>query len=584
MGDVAYKTACPRCRKNGKDFSGDNLSVYTDNSKYCFACGYTVPSKAYLLSVGAGIDYDEDEQEELVVTQKEIISLEEIEKLKGHTSEKGNGYRGIRDDIYKTYIVRHQYDEGSGDLVAQYYPVTQDYKASGYKIRYAPKDFKSLGRTGKDCDLFGQWRFKNSTARYVVVCAGEIDAMSAFQMLSDYSKQKGSEYEATPCVSATVGESGSDKQIQKHYQWLDRFERIIVCYDNDEAGHTAAEKVIKVLPKGKAYVMELTLKDTNEYLEQGKQKEWINLFYRAKKYVPAGVLASNNLYDKIMEEAVIPKVPFPEFMQEVNRMLAGGISLGKIVNIGASSGIGKTSLINQIIHHWIFHSPHKIGVVSMELSAGQYGTAMLSHHIKRKITMMQDSEKVEFLQRQEVQDAHKCLTEDDEGNPRWYLMDDRDGTVESIKQVVEELVISCGCRVIVIDPLQDVLDGMSNEEQAVFLKWQKSLIKSHHITFVNINHVRKASNSKDSGSTGAFITEEDFSGSSTIFKSAALNLLIMRNKYAEDEVERNTTKAIISKNRDTGITGPCGEWYYDNNSHTLYDKTYYFEHVKMAKF
>lgn len=32
--------ACPECRKNGNDQSGDNLAVYPDGGKFCFACGY----------------------------------------------------------------------------------------------------------------------------------------------------------------------------------------------------------------------------------------------------------------------------------------------------------------------------------------------------------------------------------------------------------------------------------------------------------------------------------------------------------------------------------------------------------------
>lgn len=31
---------CPKCRQQGNDRRGDNLVVYPDDSKYCFACGY----------------------------------------------------------------------------------------------------------------------------------------------------------------------------------------------------------------------------------------------------------------------------------------------------------------------------------------------------------------------------------------------------------------------------------------------------------------------------------------------------------------------------------------------------------------
>lgn len=32
--------ACPKCRKVGHDRSGDNLAVYSDDSRYCWKCGY----------------------------------------------------------------------------------------------------------------------------------------------------------------------------------------------------------------------------------------------------------------------------------------------------------------------------------------------------------------------------------------------------------------------------------------------------------------------------------------------------------------------------------------------------------------
>jgi hypothetical protein len=197
---------------------------------------------------------------------------------------------------------------------------------------------------------------------------------------------------------------------------------------------------------------------------------------------------------------------------------------------------------------------------------------------------MTPEQRMEFMSRPEVLEKQHDLLFRPDGDSRFLLMDDRDGSVEAIKEVVEEMVVAGDCKVIVLDPLQDILDGMSNEEQAVFLKWQKSLVKSHKVLFFNVNHIRKAGSGQDSGSKGAFITEEDFAGSSTIFKSASVNILVSRNKYAEDEVERNTSIAYCSKNRKGGRTGPCGEWYYDHDTHTLFDKDYYFSHVEPPQF
>lgn len=39
---------CPRCYERGSDRSGDNLGVYSDGSKHCYACAYHVFPKHYL--------------------------------------------------------------------------------------------------------------------------------------------------------------------------------------------------------------------------------------------------------------------------------------------------------------------------------------------------------------------------------------------------------------------------------------------------------------------------------------------------------------------------------------------------------
>ena len=35
-----YNTVCPKCRKEGRDVSGDNLGVYSDGHVNCWGCGY----------------------------------------------------------------------------------------------------------------------------------------------------------------------------------------------------------------------------------------------------------------------------------------------------------------------------------------------------------------------------------------------------------------------------------------------------------------------------------------------------------------------------------------------------------------
>lgn len=495
--------------------------------------------------------------EEIKSTKPQITTEKKIE-VKENTSTDPRGFRGLEEETTKKFGVRHAFDESTGEVNEQYYPCTQNGELVGYKIRENPKDFFSIGRTGADTELFMQFKFRGG--KYIVLTEGELDALSAYQMLSDYNKSRGSDFEIA-VVSATTG-AQSKKQIRAQYKFFDKFDNIIISYDNDSAGQSVINDLIQVLPKGKVKVMPMSHKDANVYLEKGQEAQFVKDFYNAKRQIPVGVLPSGGLYDRIMQQSAVLKVPFPEFMEELNAMFIGGIPLGHIFNIAADTGVGKTTFVNEMIYEWVFKSPHKIGIVSMELDAGQYGEALLSRHLSRKLSLMGDmEEKLTFLASDRVKEQAQTLMFSSEDEDRFFLLDNRDGTIEEIQETVEELVVSCGCKIIVLDPLQDVLDGLSNEEQALFMKWAKGFIKSHGITFVFINHMRKSENSG----------EQDIMGSSTIIKSASANILLKRDKLAEDPIVRNSTMIFVTKNRICGITGPAGGAYYDNQTHTLYN-------------
>lgn len=569
MSRFVKHTSCEQCG------SKDNFALYVDDEGYesghCFGCQFTIPSREYLEqqedSKSSRVKTKSkqlEEDMEIKPSNKPAISDEENKEIKSYTSLKGNGFRGIRDDIYAMFGVRHSYDESTGEVTEQYYPVTQDGQLSGYKIREVPKNFRSKGRTGADCELFMQFKF-NRGGKYVLITEGECDALAAYQMFADYAKSKNSDFE-TAVVSPTTG-ANSKKQIAAQYKFFDSFDIIVLGFDNDKAGKEAAEEVIKYLPKGKVKVIKMRYKDANEYLMLGKNKEFLQDFYSAEKPVPVGVLPSDQLYDRLMQQAKTEKLPWPEFMGSLNDFFKGGMPLSHIINIAAATSVGKTTLINELLYYWIFNSPHKCGIVSMELDAGQYAEALLSRHLGRKLVLIADeAEKIEYLQRPDIKEKADQLLRDENGDPRFYLLDNRDGTVEEIQQTVEELVVACGCKVIIIDVLQDIIASLPNEEQEKFLKWSKSLIKSHGISLVYINHTRKTSAGQNAADD-----EQSVHGSSSIIKSASVNIMLKRDKMSPDPLVRNRTEILVHKNRIFGLTGPAGAVYYDNDTHTLHN-------------
>lgn len=536
-------------------------------------CSKTVPSEEFKQEKEANKKPSKKRKEvqltqEVKTKEKEVISEEKAAKIKEETSIRANNFRGIDDKIYAMFGVRHSFDEETGEVAEQYYPCTQEGSLTGYKIREVPKNFRSTGRTGATTECFMQFKFKTG-GKYVVLCEGEIDALSAYQMFKQYNDSRGTDYEIA-VVSATTG-AQSSKQIANNYKFFDSFEQIIISYDNDKPGQDAIEQIVKVLPKGKVKIMQMKHKDANEYLEKGNQKGFIRAFYDAKTFVPAGVVGSSQLYDKLLEAAVVEKIPLPPFMKKLDAMI-GGVELGTIGIFAAGSGAAKTTVANELIYFWLFNSPHRIGVVSLELTCDQYAQAMLSRHIQNKISRIRNvEEKVTYLKQDRVRDKANELFLDSNGNDRFMLIDEREGSVETLQDKIEELVISCGCKVIILDPLSDIMDSLTVDEQAKFMKWCKGIIKTYNVTFLMIAHIRKSGSNKDAASTGAFIPEEAITGSSTIFKSASWVVMMMRDKYNDDAIIRNTTKLILSKNRSGGETGDAGNLYYDNQQHVLHD-------------
>ena len=581
---VDGKNPCIKCQSKGRDRSGDNFHHYGEGQGgYCHACEYTVPSDDVMDEIKSSkSSYSKTAKKEKATTRKDVnnentFDLSDWKAMRKELSLDPSGYRGLNKDVCKKYDVLHEYSPVTGEIVKQVYPTTRDYKIVGCEFKVVdPKKFYKKGTSGNAVDLFGQAIHRNSNSKIIVITGGQLDALSADLM---FSMHKRSGYEDIAVVSPTNGETSAYKQLQYHYEWLNRFEKIILCFDNDDAGREATEKAAKVLPRKKVYILDMTKNDPNEYLVEKESGSFWNAFWRVKKYIPSGILGSSGIRDKMIEYVQIPKMPLPPFMFKLQNLMAGGIPLGVIVVMASASGSGKTTIVDETSYFWYFNSPHKLGVLTLESDSAQYGINLLSRHVGNKINLIENEEdKLEYLNRPEIVEASNELFLDDEGNDRFFLVEERDGDLATIMSLTEELIISCGCKIIVFDPVSDVLEGLSNEDQATFYKWLKGITKEYTVTFILISHVRKSSGGSRANSTGADLHEEDFFGSSSIFKSSACNLIFTRNKEAEDEFDRNTTRMKATKIRWTGRTTPyAGEYYYENATHRMYDKEDYLK-------
>jgi len=495
------------------------------------------------------------------------------EKIKTETGVDTKGYRGIRSDISKPFGVRYTYSESDGSVSSTYYPVTQNGELSGYKIRKHPKEFTNpYGETGKDCELFGQFKF-STFSDTVVIVGGEHDQLAAFQMLSDYQKNK--QYNPIAVVSPTIGETGAHKQIQAQYEFFDRFKKIVVCMDNDKAGNEAMESIVSVLPRGRVHIMKMRRKDPNSYIwDKDAQKvvhfesEFINDYWASKPYTPPGVKSAAEGLEEIPDELMKPRITLPPYMHQMQEMMGGGIIQGRIANVIADTSCGKSTHVNRMVQYWVFNSPVTPTIVSLEATASQYMLEMLSIYMETNLMWRMSPEQIiDFLKTDEGQQIKKNLAYKENGEPRFFIIDDRAGSIKDMEVELEMLYKKYDSKLFVIDVLSDLLRGSNEQYSEDHMNFQRNMAKNG-VTMINVLHTRKPQQSADGKMRK--VTEFDALGTGSFVQSAHYNIVLNRDKLAEDNVDKNTTEVDLPKCRG-GKTGSAGKWYYDFSTVKCYD-------------
>ena len=583
-GTLLGKYSCPECGSN------DNLAVFVKHddsgTEYLDGSCFTPSCKKFWTEQElkeAGVLDEDFKAPKVKPVIKKAITKEEYKSLISRTSHNtvqpdGSLYRGIKPETAEFF--GHLYERNNeGWIIREYYPETKStFKGElntlrGYKSRTLPKIFgtHNIGITGSSNDFSGSHKFSNG-GKYLVIVGGENDKLAASQMLRDYQIQRGQEdYDRIAVVSVTTGEQSLAKACANSFDWLDSFQEIILCLDNDKAGRDAVADAIKVLPDNKVKIMTTSLKDANKMLEEGKQKQFISNYYDAKPLIETGIISASEAALGIEEYLLAEKITLPPHLHRVQDALRGGIrSTGSIVNIIGNTSVGKTFFSDVLVHHFIFNSPLKPTILSIERTAAELTLDLYSYHLGQNLTWFEEgADALEYLHREDVKELCNDMMVDEYGEPRFWIIDDREGTVDVLKKQIERAVKQNNSKLVILDILTDVLRSLPLDEQEKFMQYEKQM-KKEGVVFLNLLHTRKPSNEK--GEDGfKRVSEYDILGSGTIPQSADINIVLNRNKMAEDSVERNTTYVDIPKCRG-GLTGSdiC-KLYYDPMTRKQYD-------------
>ena len=569
---------CPQCQESGGDSSGDNFHWYgEEKGGHCWACGFTVHSQEFLeeMKESGGFksvtisNIDRNKFEEKKLNQEDIDNL-----LSELNSELTIKYRGLDKGVCSDLGVHWKYDS-SGKVSHMYFPATYledgEIKVSGYKIRQHPKDFYSKGYVGKVNLLAGQTQAVTDT---LVVVGGEICLISAKQMLAPIEKKYNRQINV---VSSLLGEDSTADCLKTQIEWVEKHKKIILALDNDDAGKKATQKCLDFLPKDKLFTANLRYKDANDYIKNKDTESYMqDAYWNVSAVEDYGIIGSGELFEYGIEASNDEGIPVPFHMLDLKPYVPM-FMYDSIVLLVGSTSIGKTANLDTTMSSIIMSSKDTTGVLSLEASRKKFAQKMHSRIIGVPLNRLSKEDQVALQEKHKDKIMDFYL--DSNGEHRFFFADSDFDSIEEAEKCILRLITVFGCKVIIGDPLQNIIGNKTNEEQRSFMLFLEKIKKKYGVLILLGTHTRKATSGEKSGSDGGVQKEDSIEGSGSISKSASLIITLSRNKNSEDWVERNTTYYSVPKNRDFEMTGEMvAKSFYRASCSRLYPYSYAEKH------
>ena len=495
---------CPVCG------SSDANSLYSDGHTFCFRC----------LTRTTGNNITHTHQVTHVQLQGSAGRLQS-RKISEKTCE-----------LFKTYkdgdILRHYYFDSSGKVV-------------GAKVRTPDKEFRCEGEVKS---LFGMQNYRHKTTKRdekLVIVEGEMDAMSVWEAQPNWA-----------VVSIPNGAAAAKKAIQNNYEWINYYSKIVLFFDNDEAGQKAAKEAAGVLPPGKVFIGFLEdYKDASEALQAGETEAVRAVCnYDHIQYQPDGIVDAKTLLDLITTPLPPSDHDYP--FQGLQGKLHG-IRYGELVTITAGSGIGKSSFCRAIATH-LLDKGERVAFLALEESMRRTSLGLMSVACGKSLHLGEQ-------QRSELTEIF------DNTIAKWNLqLFDGFGSYDPdhIYNRIEYLAAGLDTKVIFLDHLSILLSGLENDNERVMIDRTmtklRSLVERTGIALFLVCHTTTPPNGQ-SHEEGGRVQLRSLRGSRSIGQLSDSVIALERNQQSGSE--RDATTVRVLKNRYSGEVGEACELKFD---------------------
>ena len=539
-GSFISHAPCPGCN------SSDALAVYEqENGTYdgtCFSC------KQYFLLDANWKPEVRNTMQSYQYQQETIDTIQQFSSLPMPE-------RGLQAGIIELFGVKVSVSEVTGQPDAHYYPVYINRELTGYKKRYLPKIFTSVGSC-KNTDLFGQNLYPGGGGRMVIITEGEIDTMAAAQMTMQQSKNN----KPYRCVSLPNGADAS--AVKRNLEWLETFEKVVLCLDNDSQGQQATAVISELLSPGKAHICTWLegIKDAGDMLLRNMSREFIQMIWDSAPHVPSGIISGADTWSVLHDRPRVESLPYPDNW-DLNAMTYG-MRFGELDTWTSGSGSGKTQVMRELQYHILSKTDLGIGIIALEEPLADTIEGLMSLYLGKRIHLPD----VEY-----TPEEYRAAWEFIAGTNRIHLYDHWGSTdADTLFNKIRYLARGLDCKYIFLDHLSIVVsefagDGDERRQIDTIMSKLKNLTQELQIWIGLVVHLRKTSTGT-SFEEGAIPTTDDLRGSGSIKQLSNGVFAIARDQQHDNDYLRNTSSVHSLKCRFTGRTGAAGWLHFDGPS------------------